>query len=304
MSKHVLQPCRIVRRDGVPQRYWIRPSRSHDAAVDQLVNNIFDYAVSGVKSVISPVRPWDEIWDENMEDALVRVYSDSLSRYAQYQSEESVPRPRYGVVRIIDAINEGIPRTDRLFVRVATEVNTPEAIQVMMDELISYMESGLLIIPAITSNVVIPNLAYDIPRILREIIEKSPHEWGKVAAIQAAAQYIPIGIGYYTHNRNRADANRIKASLVKSFNILLDALNGKWVPPLDIAESVLTPLDDINLREVGAAIILNQQLRNRFSAVLKRLFQDLGRPYDMQSHAYKLQALIVRVATGWHIPLS
>ena len=184
---------RKVRRDGVSQRYWVVPTREHDDAVIGVISGDLATAES---------RREQEIVRNLMQEPSVQesLYRSLVRHYKKTKSYDTKP-----MLFLRHYLSRGCPEAESLLVRLATELSNWHVRAAAIQTIAKSMDPR-------------------VPRLIREVIDKSPDDWTARVAIFYLARYLNITM----ENMITEGITPTRDAILDALEMLGLALQGKW----------------------------------------------------------------------------
>ena len=199
---------RKVRRDGVAQRYWVVPTREHDDAVIAVVSGDLATAESRKEQELARQLLQSPSVQELLYRSLVRQYEETKSSDLEPMSF------------LQHYLSRGYPEAESLLVRLATEPSNRNARAAAITTIATSMNPC-------------------VPRLIREVADKTTDEW--------AARFAIIGLANYLTNTMQ---NLIIQKVTPGRETILDALEtlglamqGEWFRPEGEIDFILPALN-------------------------------------------------------------
>jgi len=198
---------RKVRRDGVTQRYWLNPLREHDDAVT---------AVMGGDLALADSRKERRLARQLLQAPSVQesVYRSLVRKYEETKSSDAGP-----MLFLRSYLTDGSPEVESLLVRLATEPS---------DRNVRFAAIYTMA----------PPLKPRVPRLLREVLDKTTDEWTARTAIEQLASYLNITMQNFFRNK----LIPARDTILDALETLGLALQGKWFEPKGEIGSTLLAL--------------------------------------------------------------
>ena len=258
---------RKVRRDGVSQRYWVAPTSEHVKSVESIVVKQLQHALeTGQRPEISPAS----------NDGLFRAYVNALERKLELQGNNEANQL---LTHLEPYLSRNLPEAQRLIVRLAIEASHRKLREIAM-KVCGYS-------------------VYEAPSMLGEIAVHSPDVWGVSMALAKLREYIYYGLRFLFDSQIRLpglqiDKSKLKRSLVKGIDVLLDALNGfdgkRQIPKESLVDTALWIRNNIdNFLELPLTQTVLRKMERMMQAIAKRDDLDPNVRYDVARVAQELQ---------------
>ena len=258
---------RKVRRDGVTQRYWVAPTSEHVKSVESIVVKQLQHALeTGQPPEISPAS----------NDGLFHAYVTALQRKLGFLSDIEAEQL---LIHLAPYLSRNLPEAQRLIVRLATEAPHRRLRRIAMDMCAHSM--------------------YDAPSLLGEIAMQSPDNWGVTMALAKLREHIYYGLrslfdSLFRVSGMKVDKSKLKRSLVKAIDVLLDALNGfdgkRQIPKESLVDTALWIRNNIdNFLELPLPQKTRRRMEVTMTAIAKRGDLDPHVRYDAAQVAQEVQ---------------
>jgi hypothetical protein len=166
MSRHVLHPRRVVRRDGVTQRYWVRPDPHYDRAIMSWAQQRFASQSWKQQQNLQQAGITDEQIDRLFQSP---TFTSAILRYLE-RDENPYYSFRF-LTSLRSHLERGSPAVEQLFVKLATESSNRTVRRTVMAALRALN---------------LPNT----PRLLREIIDKVSDDRSRSDAINYIVEIV------------------------------------------------------------------------------------------------------------------
>jgi len=258
---------RKVRRDGVTQRYWVAPTREYGKSVESIVVKQLQHALeTGQPSEISPAS----------NDGLFHAYVNALQRRLELHGDAEANKL---LIYLSPYLNLNLSEAQRLIVRLATEAPHRKLREIAMN-MCGYS-------------------VYEAPSLLGEIAVHSPDEWGVNMALKNLREYIGDGLRslrgqLFRVSGLKIDKSRLKRSLVKGIDVLIDALNGfggeRQIPKESLVDTALWMRNNIDdFLELPLTQTVRRKMEVTMQAIAKRDDLDYQVRYDAVGVARELR---------------
>jgi len=198
---------RKVRRDGVSQRYWVNPSRDHDDAVTAVMGGDLATAESRKKQRLAQQL----LQQPSVQDS---VYRSLVRQYEETKSFDSKP-----MLFLRSYLSGGYRGAESLLVRLATEPSSWHIRAAAIHTMATPMEPR-------------------VPRLIREVLDKTTDEWTARYAIDQLISYLNITMQNFVMKKLMPT----REAILDALETLGLALQGKWFEPKSEINSLLPVL--------------------------------------------------------------
>jgi hypothetical protein len=207
IPKHGKLQVRKIRRDGVTQRYWVRPDPHYDRAIMSWARQMFTIQSWKQQQNLQQAGITDEQIDRLLQSP---TFTNAIMRFIDREIHKEGNKLRNMVydffMSLRPLIKRGISGAGQFLVKLATECTNKD---VRKDAMHAICMSG----------------AEEAPRLLRQVIDNSPDEWGRRNAMHYISNII-------TDLMESAPINyiQLQEGFREALDILADAMLERWFP--------------------------------------------------------------------------